>query len=60
MNIPIRLSFFTVLVAVSNVSAATLYVSLESTNPAPPYPRDALPRSTLHLRSATQPERLTP
>ena len=37
MNNPIRLTVCTLLLAVSNLSAATLYVSLESTNPTPPY-----------------------
>jgi uncharacterized delta-60 repeat protein len=37
MNNPIRLTVCTLLLAVSNLSAATLYVSLGSTNPLPPY-----------------------
>src|SRR6266568_8445444 len=37
MNNPIRLTVITLLLAVSSLSAATLYVSPESTNPTPPY-----------------------
>ncbi len=37
MNTTLYLTASTLLLAVSNLSAATLYVSLESTNPAPPY-----------------------
>jgi hypothetical protein len=37
MNYPIRLTVCALLLSVSRLSAATLYVSLESTNPAPPY-----------------------
>ncbi len=37
MNDPIRLTVCSLLLAVSNLPAATLYVSLGSTNPTPPY-----------------------
>ena len=37
MNYPIRLTVCALVLSVSNLSAATLYVSLESTNPMPPY-----------------------
>ena len=37
MKYPISLTVVPLLLAVSNLSAATLYVSLESTNPTPPY-----------------------
>ena len=37
MNNPLRLAVITLLLAVPNLSAATLYVSLESTNPTPPF-----------------------
>jgi hypothetical protein len=37
MKNPISLTVITLLLAVSNPSAATHYVSLESTNPTPPY-----------------------
>ena len=37
MKTALRLTVVTLLLAVSNLSAATLYVSLESTNPTPPY-----------------------
>jgi uncharacterized delta-60 repeat protein len=37
MKNPIRLTISALLLAVSNLSAATLYVSAASTNPAPPY-----------------------
>ncbi len=37
MNTPIRLTIITLVLTASSLSAATLYVSLESTNPAPPY-----------------------
>jgi hypothetical protein len=37
MKNPIRLTGITLLLAVSSLSAATHYVSLESTNPTPPY-----------------------
>jgi hypothetical protein len=37
MKTALRLTFITLLLAVSSLSAATLYVSLESTNPTPPY-----------------------
>ena len=37
MNNSLRLTVITLLLAVSSLSAATLYVSLGSTNPTPPY-----------------------
>ncbi|MGA2663311.1 MAG: hypothetical protein ABSH34_38035, partial [Verrucomicrobiota bacterium] len=37
MNYPIRLTVCALVLSVSRLSAATLYVSLESTNPVPPY-----------------------
>jgi hypothetical protein len=37
MKTALRLAIITPLLAVSNLSAVTLYVSLESTNPTPPY-----------------------
>ena len=37
MNHSLRLTGIILLLAVTNLSAATLYVSLESTNPTPPY-----------------------
>ena len=37
MKNPISLTVITLLLAVSNLSAATHYVSLESPNPTPPY-----------------------
>ena len=37
MNNSLRLTVITLLLAASNLPAATLYVSLGSTNPTPPY-----------------------
>jgi len=37
MNYPIRLTVCALLLSISNLSAATLYASLGSTNPTPPY-----------------------
>jgi hypothetical protein len=47
MNDSLRLTFITLLLAVSNLSAATLYVSLGSTNPTPPYTNWATAATTI-------------
>jgi hypothetical protein len=47
MNTPLRLTMSSLLLAVPNLSAATLHVSLESTNPAPPYATWATAANTI-------------
>ena len=47
MNNSLRLTVITLLLAVSNLPAATLYVSLGSTNPAPPYASWAAAATTI-------------